>query len=1042
MATKRVVPGSITEPYKKRQGDFSPDLIGQQSTGGNSIFTLGNFAITTGSNSASNNTFYNTGTFSDAYTLDTLDLSQYESDVLYSESKKVTLNLDPTNPTRFVYFGSFYEYIASTIKSILLKWKGSLYANIFIPDDEVLQIRNTVLSYSYDQVNNETFFKIPTSIVVNDHGLTYDTKFSDIDSDIIFFDDTDVTDISNLNTNYGKYQISNENGDYFVNGFTGSSTNDPYIKILVSGNPWPNLELVGFGSYRYHLRPKETVLETYFFKNLTEFENGLMNRKTIPKYTYSIEVPQKSEQGLISSTYKTITWPTSDGYNLDNVGFNFDIFLNNWLDATKLIDENKTDLIARRFISNSIIEFDTDGDGTDVYGGKVNKLLRIYGREFDEVKKYIDGLEFSRKITYNKVDNAPDELIKMLASEMGLDILLSFLDNNLFKNDLPENSTTEGDGTSISVPFSGYSRNLSPKEIDTELWRRLVVNAWWLFKSKGHRKVLEFFLNLFGIKSDIVSLDEYIYLSSKSPLDVDKTIDQVATYLDVDPNEVTISPVPNATIPMDEYGFPKVPSNTEDYYYQSNGFWYNGGNLSEVGNNPHLGPYDYGSSYINRLNCLIEGFNGLTTGTTTVVTIDNIFSDYNEGIIDGGGLDTFGENYAMIMNDNNRVSDSLSVLEAGSDSNITYDSSTESFRIKFSYNCTTTFCNDPTANNYQPDGLGEPCLDNSCCTYDNPPSNECITNIPVTRVVFDGCGPYDFNGTTSPNTPAYNQYYTPATGLFEIWLKVGNVTDVSLYDYEVLPQGSNPYGIVFSVEPDVLNEYIILSCQLPPQWGVGDYLTNPLPLTINSDCNFVDPYLSYDRFSIETKPNGGLVQNIGGISDYTYDDAINDTGYWDVIPVIIIKEKGTNVVLSQSCVNSPQYTPHFTTSPNFSKNPYILCFERGGNIDNSLYGDIESETGIIIDCPSCQSDVINGFIYKNDLNTTINLKLSIEGDGDVSLYYYDEFGWSFGNSASSFDLTETNIEIFPSISTEIPIKLFLGRYNGTVKACVEVLRNE
>jgi len=63
---RKVVPGSITEPYKIGQGDFSPNLVGQQFTEGSTLFTLGNFSLTTNL-SAPLSRVYNTGTFSESY---------------------------------------------------------------------------------------------------------------------------------------------------------------------------------------------------------------------------------------------------------------------------------------------------------------------------------------------------------------------------------------------------------------------------------------------------------------------------------------------------------------------------------------------------------------------------------------------------------------------------------------------------------------------------------------------------------------------------------------------------------------------------------------------------------------------------------------------------------------------------------------------------------------------------------------------------------------------------------------------------------------
>lgn len=664
---RKVVPGSITEPYKKGQGDFSPNLVGQQFTEGATLFTLGNFAITTNS-SPPLSRVYNTGSFSESYCLDSLELTEQESEVLSNESISVILNLDPNDLSKYAYFGSFYEFIKSTIQTLILKWKGSLYVNSIIPTDVTATPKNTVLNYTYDSVNDVSRFSVPTVTVINNFGLIFDQETN--------FSSNEYGNIANLNTDFLNYQVSNVFGDFFVIGFSGNTDSYQYIDIEVNGNSWPGIETIGFGMFDYHIRPKENILNKYYFNLLDEFENNVLNRLTEPKYTMQVKVPKKTDSGSEYLSNISLTWPTTDGYNLDTGGGAYNTYINTWLGITNSFDEYKANLITRRFITASIIEFDTDGGGDERYGKKVDKLLKIYGREFDEIKQHVDALSFARVVTYNKKDNTPDELIKILASELGLDVLLSFFDNNLFNDVLPGDSTTEGYGNFESVPFSGYSRNLSPKEMDIELWRRLVINAWWLFKSKGHRKVLEFFLNLFGIENCAISLDEYIYIA-KNRLNVNESLQSIADYLEADVSDITAS-----DYPMDEYGFPKMLPNTDDYYYQLNGFWYNGGNLSEIGNNPHLGPYDYGKAYFGRLKCFIEDFNGSQSGTTTFNTLDNLFTDYEDGTIENGVPD-YGENYAQIINDNNRISPNAIASLAGATNDIAYGDSNTSLRITF-----------------------------------------------------------------------------------------------------------------------------------------------------------------------------------------------------------------------------------------------------------------------------------------------------------------------------------------------------------------------
>jgi len=54
----------------------------------------------------------------------------------------------------------------------------------------------------------------------------------------------------------------------------------------------------------------------------------------------------------------------------------------------------------------------------------MTKLIRIYGKEFDEIREFIDSLTYVNKITYDKINNAPDQIIKNMARTFGWDYFL------------------------------------------------------------------------------------------------------------------------------------------------------------------------------------------------------------------------------------------------------------------------------------------------------------------------------------------------------------------------------------------------------------------------------------------------------------------------------------------------------------------------------------------------------------------------------------------------------------------------------------------
>jgi hypothetical protein len=56
----------------------------------------------------------------------------------------------------------------------------------------------------------------------------------------------------------------------------------------------------------------------------------------------------------------------------------------------------------------------------------MNKTLHIYGRNFDEINKYIKGISFSNVVTYDKQDNTPDIYLKN--SVLGWDLISSVVE--------------------------------------------------------------------------------------------------------------------------------------------------------------------------------------------------------------------------------------------------------------------------------------------------------------------------------------------------------------------------------------------------------------------------------------------------------------------------------------------------------------------------------------------------------------------------------------------------------------------------------------
>ncbi len=587
---------------------FSPDLVGnQQASATDSLFTNGNFTITTNLDSKLSKLF-NTNSFSNFVTLSTLDLTHDEATELLSNNAEIILNLDKTNLNYYAYYGSLVEFIRVGLENIIINWPASLYITPIITNDNIFASTTayTIENYIYNIITDSSTFRVNTNTITNKFSVNYLTNGTITDT----FSETN--DLRNLTVNYESYSILYNNTNYDILELTGSTnlTND-YIYLKVDGDPFSGIS--SNSVFNYHIKPNSTNVEK-FFNSLDNFESYLLNRQILPLYTAVFKHPIKSDNGVILYVTDTFTWPVSDGYNIDFDTTKYSDYAEKLLEIGTQSDEFKSDIITRFLVSDSIIEFDTEDE-------KISKILRIYGRNFDELRNYIQGIAFANVVTYNKQDNTPDLVVKNLARTLGWDLVSSVIENDLLSNYITPSQTT----------YSGQTIGYTPIEAETELWRRLILNTPWLWKSKGTRKGIEFLFKFIGAPSGLINFNEYIY-AAKESLNVD-LFKQVLDLNNLD-NDIT-------NYNLDDSGFPKVFSNTSEMYFQKGGLWYRqtGGSGSTIditsGNNPHIGPYDGGYAYINQFRNLIPNFSAVTISSqTTTENTENLFVNYNLGLID------------------------------------------------------------------------------------------------------------------------------------------------------------------------------------------------------------------------------------------------------------------------------------------------------------------------------------------------------------------------------------------------------------------------
>ena len=599
---------------------WNPDVTSLFGDNDSSL-TNNNFVIDTNLNPKKSKVFKQ-GSLSDFFTLDNI-VEDNTSVLTIEKNVKSQLNLDLTNPLQYVWYGSFAEFNRVSLEDIQSRWPAAIYI-----DNKVGSVTgNSVTNYSYDVETNRSTFKINSKYFYNPFTIKYTTDSANV------VEEEEVNNLRNLSLNYGSYGIEVKGRIYNITNFTGSTqiTNSE-VRIEAEGNIFNELTnsdgsiSTTEGPLQFFIKPKETEIES-FFTSLTEYQRNILNRNTQPIYKSTFDYPVDSETGIIVYQEKTVNFPlTKDGYNLNFFDGLYLSFLNKLNQIAVSFDNNQTNLIIRKYTAEVINSFDSipRGDGDDYLnnGQKATNLLNIYGREFDEVKKYITGIKYAHVVSYDKKNNTPDVLVKDLANMLGFEgfALLEKLDiNRIF---LPSKGV-EG--------YSGQTVLSTNKEVETEVYRRVILNIAWLWKSKGTRKAVEYLFRLIGAPESVVVFDEHVYVADK-PIDVEKIKFYLGKY-DVEYDE--------SFFPFDSEGYPQPPLNTENLYYQSFGGWYRrtGGNSPGIdttqGNNPHVGKYDGGGAYIRQFTDIIPRFSPETNIKETNVVVDNVFKNHNEGVFNG-----------------------------------------------------------------------------------------------------------------------------------------------------------------------------------------------------------------------------------------------------------------------------------------------------------------------------------------------------------------------------------------------------------------------
>ena len=607
---------------------FSDNIVGLQTVEGGGL-TQGNFEFTTSVTEKVNRTF-NVGAFSEPMSLEMMDIDDLaESRRIMATQFRVYPNYDVSQVLNFSMYGSLAKRLSVSVTKIINYFPASLDI-LFLNDD--YNTGNTASNIVYDQMTDETYFRVDVDRIKNPFDIDYSlSAATNLSAREIL-----VSPYRNLYNTYLDYCISINDNIYKVLSFQPSETlTSGYVEFYVSGDPFGATATTV--NTEYQIRPNDFVVDRIFNETFDEVEKFLVNRLIRPEYTAVFQVPQQNESGQFYTDYQKVTWPKDGNWNLDIRSYLFDTYLEQLQEIAINLDSFKTNLISRFLVSDSLKEFDT-------LGRKVEKIFQIYGRSFDQVKQFIDGLAYMNSVNYNPSNDIPSQLLVNLAQTLGWSSNFSPITNEDFLSSVFGNTSTP--------TYPGYARALTPTELNYAYYRNLILNASYLFKSKGTRRSIEFLLRLIGAPESLIEFNEHIYLADQK-INMDQFDTQWAqisggTYVDVSPGFIigdtykikgqtftaftSTSTYESVSITKEEYpvdalGYPKAPPNTETYFFQIGSGWYETtpshrspdkvqitGNVYTGQNydiQTQLTPFTYGQPYLNRFRdfpYMTEGF--------------------------------------------------------------------------------------------------------------------------------------------------------------------------------------------------------------------------------------------------------------------------------------------------------------------------------------------------------------------------------------------------------------------------------------------------
>lgn len=417
----------------------------------------------------------------------------------------VQLLIDYSDMRNYVFFGSAYTELSYQVNFLT---KNYPYKAYFAKDVDLGLITITpitggsIVSFVYSEVLQ------PANYSFNNSGETIWVNYDLVDKNNTRFPITNIT-------------------------FTGTGptmTIDITVEGTMSVNNFIEFNPVVSTTYKgFVISPKLEVLKE-FDVTISPMQRELLNEGNPSPWprdfiTNNIQTSGSDYDNWIADPSNMVS-----GYNVDELGYVTNTEVGLSLTSGMTLDDTVTNQLIRKAVPHRLVDELRDTD--DKY---FTRFILLAGKMFDTIKVYIDFLKYTKELNYTPFNQLSPDFYRVYAEHFGFDL---FDDENI---DLAKAIIKTEPGLSYNnLDQPVYNDETSQKtlqELQNEKQKRLLINLFYLYSTKGTIKCIEVLAKLLGAPNGLVVFEEKVFNTVTGNRETDNSkikVPQIAYEIDPD----------------------------------------------------------------------------------------------------------------------------------------------------------------------------------------------------------------------------------------------------------------------------------------------------------------------------------------------------------------------------------------------------------------------------------------------------------------------------------------------------------------------------